>query len=336
MSGTAVVTTPTPTYTITWGATKPNVGDTLVLYATIQGTTQDATTTPNKTYVLEFGDVSGSSTTITAATLGYGYYTLKCYVYRSDGHLSAFSAGFSQTIEPTTYITVTPNGIAGAIAQSESASGASTHSYDTAHSNQLSIGNGVIVFGVTAADNGGTPTLSSFTIHIPNRSVDPTGTALSPLVTAYAHWTGYQYGFYFAYDNTGSGNTTCDIDIVLSGGVAQSTTVMTWTMTGTTTTTAHDLKAVASNNYHETLSTPLAVPNGGAAFALVSMFRSATPAWGGDLTQNVLTASSSTGDAFNTSNVQNGIPGAATLTITVPTDPSSAAGDVLAAVSFGP
>ena len=54
VSGTAVVTTPTPTYTITWGATKPNVGDTLVLYATIQGTTQDATTTPNKTYVLEF------------------------------------------------------------------------------------------------------------------------------------------------------------------------------------------------------------------------------------------------------------------------------------------
>ena len=328
LSGKSLTTETTPIETIAFGTTKPRTGDILVLVDADNGSVLGEKT---------LGADDLIATTIRTPALSFGVRHFSCYVYGSDNRFSPMSAAFAQTIEPTKYITTTANGRAGSspAAIATNLTQGTSIQFDSAHNNQLSIGNGVVVFGVTAGTNSSAMHFISMTVHSPNRTADPVGTALTPIVTGLSSWFGNQYALFFSYNNIGTGYTTCDIDFVFTGAGSQATSVMTWTMSGTTNTSAYATAHSYTTNYHQNISLRLAAPNGGAVFALASAFRSDPPIWRGDLVQNVLYKDLSTGDSFNSSSVHENIPGARILTITEP-NTYNAAGNAVAAVSFGP
>lgn len=256
VSGTALVTTSTPTYTITWGATKPNAGDVLVLYVYPNDgvTVQNAQTTPNKTYTLLSGDVSGSSMTISPVALpAYGYYFISAYVYRSDGTLSPVSTTFSQTYTTVSHIT-TNAGV-----QTTFNTTGTTYTQ-----NSLTIeANSIVVIGLVCLAGSSSQTLTSLTINVPHGGG---GTTLTPIGTPPVRTDGnrgFNYAAMFTYNNNSS-NTTCDLTAVW-GLTCDSCAFEVWSMTGAAGTTPYAYQTATSNLSNPNIAS-VSVPNGGALF----------------------------------------------------------------------
>ena len=243
---------------VTFGAIKPSVGDILELW--VDGSF-------NTKKILGAGDLN--STTIATAALDYGRHDMKCYVYSSDSKkFSVFSDTFSQMLEPANHLTATFN--SQVYVSNKYGTAGTTHRFNAADKNQLRIGEGLIVLGLTSGSVNTTGKLTGFTIYIPNQ-VSPLRTITDPmpLVSQYGLVNGSELASFYGFDNSGSGETACDVVATFDANMDYSS-ITTWTITGSTSVKAYsnigDLSA--NSNQPIPLRGPLSidVPAGGMVF----------------------------------------------------------------------
>lgn len=322
LTGVASTTESAPLETVTFGATKPQAGDVLVL---IDANNSNAVL---KEKILGAGDLA--STKIQTPALPPGSHRFGCYVYGSDNRFSPMSNALPQVIR-------LPNAIRTTFGNQQISNLQSA----TLTTTGTLIGNGVVVLGFAAGvggDIGDSRTLVDLTIYVPNKN-SPVKTIRNPaaLVSQNSAASACEYVAFYTFDNTGSGHTTCDVEATFSKTMGYGS-VTSYTMTPTTKIVAYASggDASTSNGQPLPISAPLSlkVPAGGAAFAIATAWGGAVPPTWIGINGNPKNQAVRAGLVFNLSSVNDDFAGDQALNVRWTAVGNF--GGAMCAVSFSP